>query len=259
MAPKKGATPVLGKRAPPPTPMQLAAEEAGLPYFKSPLPMQPLPTRMRDGTLHFPDHPDFKPNLTPDEVLRMGSFGGVYLKPMTSSVTKKSYGDKIYEEYPISWVEGIDPEKMLTNDKYDPSLNFYGVKSGSQLGFSRHDWEKEGLIKAQDPHGWFQWYARFFMGRRTKDDERQIGQWKEMAGEDSPLRKELVQAILKAGKNWDDKSVKPDLRQELQHWGYKLSQGGFEALAPEVEGGSQGVTRKRPAAATTAKSSKARR
>ena len=56
------------------------------------------------------------------------------------------------------------------------SLNKYGVKCGTSLRL----WENKGWISEIDPYGWFQWYVRYWLGRRSKDDERQFNSWKKI-------------------------------------------------------------------------------
>ena len=82
----------------------------------------------------FKDYPDFKPNLTPQQVIKMGSFGGTYFRPIYSSVTKKHYkSEDVIKEFPNSWFKGINIEKMVTSSDYDKNVNKYKVKCGSKL------------------------------------------------------------------------------------------------------------------------------
>lgn len=169
--------------------------------------------------------PDFKPNVAPKDVFKKGAFGGTYFRPINSTITKKNYKSKdVISEYPKSWFKGIDIEKKITSSKYDKKVNKYGVKCGSSL----EDWEKSNWIVKEDPYGWFQWYCHFYMGRRTKDDQRQIDRWLKLAGPKGRFRRTLMNKIIKAGKDYNDKSVSPVIRQVLQHWGYKLSKRDLE-------------------------------
>ena len=100
----------------------------------------------------------------------------------------------------------------------------YGVKCGSSL----EDWEKSGWIDKQDPYGWFQWYCRFYRGRRTKDDKRQIDRWLKLTGPNGRFRRRLMNEIIKKGKQYSDPSVSPVIRQVLLHWGYELTKKDFD-------------------------------
>ena len=168
----------------------------------------------------FKDYPDFKPNLTPQQVLKMGSFGGTYFRPIYSSVTKKHYKSKdVIKEYPKSWFKGINIEKMVTSSDYDKNVNKYKVKCGSTL----EAWEGKGWMNKQDPYGWFQWYCRFYMGRRTDDDERQVKRWLAFAGPKGRFKKNLINKIKDNNADIDDENISPVIRQGLQHWGYKIT------------------------------------
>ena len=168
----------------------------------------------------FKDFPDFKPNLTPHQVLKLGSFGGTYFRPIYSSVTKKHYkSHDVIKEYPKSWFKGIDIEKMVTSSDYDKNVNKYKVECGSTL----EAWEKSGWMNAQDPYGWFQWYCRFYRGRRTDDDERQVKRWLALAGPKGRFKKRLVNMIKDKDAKYDDSTISPVIRQTLQHWACKIT------------------------------------
>lgn len=124
--------------------------------------------------LYFKDHPQFKPNLTPKEMLQKGCFGGNYFRKIYSGVLKKQIENDYLQ---FSWAKQIDLCRYA-NPIYDKSINYYKVNCGTSLEF----WESKGWIKAQDPRGWFQWYCRFYEGRRSEDDERQIKRWLKAAG-----------------------------------------------------------------------------
>ena len=174
-------------------------------------------------------YPDFKPNISPKRVFQMGAFGGTYFRPIYSSVTGKNYkSGNVIREFK-DWFKGMDIEKKVTSSKYDKNINKYKVKCGSSL----EDWESKGWIVKQDPYGWFQWYCRFFKGRRTKDDERQIERWLKLAGPNGRFRRRLMNEIIKKGKTFDDPNVSPVIRQVLLHWGYKLTKSDLEKYKKE--------------------------
>ena len=173
----------------------------------------------------FKSHPDFKPNVTPKDVFKKGAFGGTYFRPIYSSITDKKYNSEdVISEYPKSWFRGMDIEKKLISSKYDKNVNKYGVKCGSSL----EDWEKSNWIVEDDPYGWFQWYCRFYRGRRIDDDERQIDRWLKLAGPNGRFRRRLMNEIIKKNKKYNDPSVSPVIRQVLLHWGYELTKEDFE-------------------------------
>jgi hypothetical protein len=170
----------------------------------------------------FKDHLDFTPNLTPSEIFKLGSFGGTYWRPIYSSVTKQNYENQ-HLEFPKSWWKDI-PEDFLSSTKCNLKINKYKVKSGQAL----ETWESSNWIKEQDPYGWVQWYCRFFKGRRSDDDLRQIRRWKSFAGPNGRFRKRLINMIKNQNKEYDDYNVGPVIRQGLQHWAYTLTKSDYE-------------------------------
>ena len=132
---------------------------------------KPLPKRdSSTGELLFQDFPKFRPNMTPKEVLQAGAFGGTYFRPIGSAVTKKTYGDEVWKELPADWLDGLDVRKQVASPVYDADVNKWRVKCGNELS----EWEQKGWITPIDPYGWFQWYCRFYLGRRSSDDGRQV-------------------------------------------------------------------------------------
>ena len=107
---------------------------------------------------------DFGTKKTPVEVIKEGGFGGTYFRDIYSSVNGECY-KKSWKEF--DQLKNID-QKYCCSDYYDISVNKYGVKWGTSLIF----WENKGWINETDPYGWFQWYFRYWLGRRLKDDER---------------------------------------------------------------------------------------
>jgi len=104
--------------------------------------------------------PQFAPELTPRQMLELGVFGGKYMTDCR-------------KEFPKSWFA----RAKLSPSARDPGLNFYGVDASQPLSV----WRDKGWIHPDDPRGWFQWYCRYYMGRRMPDEDgRQIGRWKAM-------------------------------------------------------------------------------
>lgn len=136
-------------------------------------------------------HPEFQPDLTPIEMLELGVFGGKYMTDCS-------------DEFPKDWFKNA----KLSTKKKDPSLNFFGIDASQPLSV----WQKKGWIYEEDPRGWFQWYCRYYMGRRIPDeDERQIRRWK-------AFRRHIGQIIANCQKG--DLSCRPRQRQALLHWAY---------------------------------------
>jgi hypothetical protein len=133
---------------------------------------------------------EFKPDLTPKQMLEMGVFGGKYLTDCQS-------------EFPKSWFK----KAKLSADKKDTSLNFFGVDASQKLS----DWKKKGWLHPNDPRGWFQWYCRYHMGRRSIDDERQVKRWKAMTRHIAQIKKNCLKGDLNCRKKQ---------RQALLHWAY---------------------------------------
>ena len=135
--------------------------------------------------------PEFKPQLTPAEMLRLGVFAGKYMTDCR-------------KEFPKSWFS----KAKLATDKRDPSLNFFGVDASQPLS----EWRRKGWVHEDDPRGWFQWYCRYYMGRRMPDeDRRQIGRWK-------AIRRHIRQIEINCERG--DFFCRPRQRQALLHWAY---------------------------------------
>ena len=186
---------------------------------------KPLPERLNNKTYFFEDYPEFKPNLSPEEIFNKGAFGGTYFRPIYSSVTGKNYKNKHKEFEKYGWFKNLDVKKMVTSSICDESINFYKVRAGSSLDA----WEKSGWIDKIDPYGWFQWYCRFFVGRRCYDDERQIGRWNKYAGEYAGrYRRRLINMCINNNKEYNDFTVSPVIRQGLLHWAYELNLNDYK-------------------------------
>ncbi|MBU0744233.1 MAG: hypothetical protein KKE11_02540 [Gammaproteobacteria bacterium] len=134
--------------------------------------------------------PEFKPELTPKEMLEMGIFGGKYMTDCK-------------EEFPKGWFK----KAKLCSQLHDPKLNLFEVNASQPLSV----WRKNGWIHPDDPRGWFQWYCRYYQGRRHEDDARQIKRWKMM-------KRHLAQIIKNCNKY--DWNCRKKQRQAILHWAY---------------------------------------
>lgn len=134
--------------------------------------------------------PGFEPELTPAQMLALGVFGGKYMTDCR-------------KEFPKSWFQ----HARLCHERHDPQLNFFKVNASQPLWY----WRKKGWIYWEDPRGWFQWYCRYYLGRRCPDDARQIRRWK-------AIRRHVVQVQKHCPPG--DWSCRPKQRQVLLHWAY---------------------------------------
>lgn len=135
--------------------------------------------------------PEFKPDLTPKEMLALGVFGGKYMTDCQ-------------KEFPKDWFT----RAKLSPEKKNPKLNYFGVNASQSLSV----WRKNGWIYKDDPRGWFQWYCRYYMGRRIpEEDQRQIKRWKAMTRH---IR------WLQGACRREDIFCRPRQRQALLHWAY---------------------------------------
>ena len=133
---------------------------------------------------------EFRPQLTPPELLRLGIFGGKYMTDCR-------------DEFPGEWFTGA----KLSPDRRDPSLNFFGVNASQPLSV----WRAKGWIHPDDPRGWFQWYCRYYRGRRTADDDRQIRRWRAMRRHVRQIERNCERG---------DILCRRRQRQALLHWAY---------------------------------------
>jgi hypothetical protein len=138
---------------------------------------------------------DFKPELTPKQMLELGVFGGRYMRDCQ-------------EEFPTAWFLRA---KLHQAGKpgHSPELNCFGVDASQPLSV----WKWKGWINIEhDPRGWFQWYCRYYLGRRLgAEDRRQINRWKAMKRHIGQLEKNCRKG---------DISCRPVQRQALLHWAY---------------------------------------
>jgi len=135
-------------------------------------------------------HPLFRPELTPKQMLRLGVFGGKYITDCRA-------------EFPASWFAGA----KLSPGRHDSRLNCFGVKASQSLA----EWRRQGWIRPQDPRGWFQWYCRYYSGRRSSDDRRQIRRWRAIARHIAAIRHNCERR---------DLTCRRKQRQAVLHWAY---------------------------------------
>jgi len=137
--------------------------------------------------------PEFKPDLTPKEMLQLGVFGGYYFLDENSR-----------NEFPKSWFVKVN---LSDSSKKEAQYNYFNISASQPLSV----WQEKDWINKQDPHGWFQWYCRYYLGRRSDDDVRQIKRWKAFCRHYAQVAKNC-----RAG----DIHCRPKQRQALLHWAY---------------------------------------
>ena len=137
--------------------------------------------------------PEFKPQLTPKQMLALGVFGGRYMRDCTN-------------EFPADW---FSKAKLLPENTpgHDKNLNYFKVDASQPLKV----WQQKDWIHPQDPRGWFQWYCRYYLGRRTEDDAFQIKRWKAMRRHVAQVEQNCLKGDLDCHKRQ---------RQALLHWAY---------------------------------------
>lgn len=134
--------------------------------------------------------PEFRPELTPKEMLELGVFGGKYMTDCTG-------------EFPADWFANA----KLCHEEHRPELNYFLINASKPLWY----WRAKGWIYPEDPRGWFQWYCRYYRGRRCPDDARQIKRWKAMRRHIAQIRKNCAPG---------DLACRRKQRQALLHWAY---------------------------------------
>ena len=152
---------------------------------------------------------NLSPNKTLVEVIRERAFGGTYFRNIYSGINEKWCKNSSKEFVHLKNIYA----KFYASDYYNVNVNKYGVNCGKSLRFS----ENKGWINKIDPNGWFQWCFRYWLGRTSEDDKRQIYRWKKNVNR---FRAKLVKMIRDAGGKFDDYSFSPKIRQILLHWGY---------------------------------------
>jgi hypothetical protein len=137
--------------------------------------------------------PDFRPELSPRQMLELGIFGGRYMRDCV-------------QEFPKDWFKNarLHPSGRPGHSR---TLNFFGVDASLPLS----EWQRKGWIHPDDPRGWFQWYCRYYLGRRHPDDRRQIKRWR-------AIKRHIVQ--IKNNCHRGDLDCRRKQRQAVLHWAY---------------------------------------
>ncbi len=190
-------------RTPPFPPEQRSGGFSGVPRYASFMPREGRPLivqvrdRMQRGSYVLTEKegegfdPEFRPELSPKEMLALGVFSGKYMTDCR-------------EEFPAEWFAGA----RLSPEGADASVNFFGVRAGQPLSV----WRAKGWIHPADPRGWFQWYCRYYRGRRMpEEDARQIKRW-------NAIRRHIAQ--IRAGCTPGDLSCRKRQRQAVLQWAY---------------------------------------
>lgn len=134
---------------------------------------------------------DFKPQLTPQQMLQLGVFGGLYFSDQPA-------------EFPRDW---FAQAQLSTDKKAHKELNYFGVLASQSLAV----WREKGWLHQDDPRGWFQWHCRYYLGRRHVDDQRQIKRWK-------AISRHIAQVAQNC--RVGDEFCRPRQRQAILHWAY---------------------------------------
>ena len=135
-------------------------------------------------------HPDFNPELTPKEMLELGVFGGKYMNDCV-------------DEFPQDWFTNAKLSEIK-----NPELNYFKVGASLHL----KQWIQKDWIYKLDPRGWFQWYCRYYFGRRIlEEDDRQIKRWKSFRRHVGAIKKNCIPG---------DLNCRVKQRQALLHWAY---------------------------------------
>jgi hypothetical protein len=161
--------------------------------------------------------PEFQPELTPGEMLMLGVFEGKYLNDCVA-------------EFPAEWFMGALMTGRLSPERPDPArCNLFGVASRQPLSVwrengwapsrarrGRTDDHYHGLLgdpaTNPDERGWFQWYCRYWMGRRIPELDRvQIGRWRSFRRHAGAIRANCSRGSL---------GCRPRERQALLQWAY---------------------------------------
>ncbi len=156
---------------------------------------------------------EFQPSLTPREMLIAGVFGGAYFND--------GYD---LDSLPRELLKGIE-QRYYSANEYQAEINRFKVRSGQSLA----EWQENGWINPDDSRGWFEWYCKYYYGRRHSDDRRQIKRWAAFCGPKGRWRNIIYKKIYSAGLPLERSSeTSPRIQQSLLHWAYEVNQSDYE-------------------------------
>ena len=208
-------------------------------HYNSWTPSAPAPTLdPKTNTYHFASHPLFAPNKSPLSILLEGAFGGTYFSPWHSRSLAVTLEDDYLSTLPSDWLSQLQPpDKYIVSLIYNPELNKHGVQCGQTFS----QWEDAGWMNFQhDARGWFEWYVRFWLGRRLDDgeDERQIGRWVRCVGPKGRWKRMLLKKYVEMGvrsafddeedDEMEERKVSPVMHQTCLHWAYQVTQDDLD-------------------------------
>lgn len=152
--------------------------------------------KRKDGTYIFPDHPEFRPNISPRDMFLAGILGGTYWRKLKNPFDSKYY---VNDYKKIESLKDL-PESIMSSSVYSTDKNKYKVKAGSSF----ETWLSHGWLRPTAFRGWINWYSLFWEGVRTDDDTRQIKRWQSFMkrfGSRNPMSDTIKQNLLEWG--WD--------------------------------------------------------
>lgn len=156
---------------------------------------------------------EFYPNISPREMIQEGVFGGAYFGPNAGPVISIEQKKLIKELF-------YDMDKDLyMAEKYLPRRNKFKIRSGMPYEY----WLKMNWFDKRDPYGWFEWYCKYSIGQRVKDDNRQIRRWQKFTGRNGRWRNNIYKKIHYSN-NWN---ISPRVQQSLLHWGYTINREDY--------------------------------
>ena len=155
---------------------------------------------------------EFYPYLTPRDILKNGAFGGSYFG------VEDLKGDYDYQSLFQETLVDI-PTIFYLQPKYNTRINKFKTKSGMNYDY----WTEMNWMHKDDPYGWFEWYLKYYNGRRHSDDERQIKRWQDFCGVNGRWRKRIYSRIYET----NDWQASPRIQQSLLHWGYMVNKEDY--------------------------------